>query len=72
MNAVNTSVGKALEICPIGRLTRRREKNIKAGLNELGRGNQRWMDLFLDCDQWRALVLIILNLPRFFYHIVTW
>jgi hypothetical protein len=67
----STLVGRDLEICPIGRLARKREKHYGRPY-ELGCGNHRWMHLFLDCDQWQALVLILVNLLRLCYHSVTW
>lgn len=68
----STLVGRDLEICPIGRLATKGEKKHYGMPYELGCGNQRWMDLFLDCDQWQALVLIVLNFLRLSYCSVTW
>ena len=46
---------------PLGRPRRRWEDNIKADLQEVGRGCGDWMELARDRDRWRALVSTVMN-----------
>jgi hypothetical protein len=55
-------VRKFLGKCPLGRLRKKWEDNIKTDLREIGSEDGRWMELAQDHVQWRALVLAVLNL----------
>ena len=48
---------------PLGRLRHRWEDNIKMYLQEVGCGVMDWIKLALDRDRWRALVIVVMNLP---------
>jgi hypothetical protein len=47
---------------PLGRPRRRREDNVKMGLQEMGWGGTGWIDLAEDRDRWWALVNAVLIL----------
>jgi hypothetical protein len=36
--------------------------NIKMDLREIGRGGMEWIDLAEDMDQWRTLLITVMNL----------
>ena len=55
-------MGKPEGKIPLGKLWRRREDNIKMGLQEVGYGGMDWIDLAQDRDRWRTLVTAIMNL----------
>jgi len=55
-------VGKPEGKRPLGRPRRRREDNIKMGLQEVGGGCGDWMELAQDKDRWRTLVSTVTNL----------
>jgi hypothetical protein len=61
INACNTLVGKPEGKRPLGRLSRRREDNIRIVLKETGWKGMDWMHVVQDRDQWRALVNTIMN-----------
>jgi hypothetical protein len=54
-------MGKNLRTLPLGKL-RGRAENIKMDLRETGCEDVSWMELAEDRVQWRALVLVVLNL----------
>ena len=54
-------VGKPEGKRPLGR-PRRRWKDIKMDLQEVGGGYEGWMELAQDRDRWRALVSTVVNL----------
>jgi hypothetical protein len=47
---------------PLGRPRRRWEDIIRMDLREIGWGGLDWIDLAQDRDQWRALVITVMNL----------
>jgi hypothetical protein len=55
-------VGKPEGKRSLGRPTRRQADNIKKDLRETGWNGVDWIDMALDMDQWRALVIMVLNL----------
>jgi hypothetical protein len=55
-------VGKAEGRRPLGRSRRRWEDNIKTDLREIELGGMEWINLSQDRDQWRALVITVMNL----------
>jgi hypothetical protein len=62
-NAYRILVGKPEGKRPLGKKTTRRwEDNIKMDLREIGWGGMDWIDLAQDRDQWRALVIKVMNL----------
>jgi hypothetical protein len=48
----------------LGRPRRRWEDNIKTDLQEVGGGCGDWMELALDRDIWRTLVIMIMNITK--------
>jgi hypothetical protein len=54
-------VGKLKGNMSVGRFRRRREDNIKTGIQEVGWGMD-WIDLAQDKDRWWALVNVAANL----------
>jgi hypothetical protein len=61
-NAYRISVGKPEGKRPLGRSRRRWVDNIKMDLREIGWDGMDWIDLAQDRDQWRALVITVMNL----------
>jgi hypothetical protein len=47
---------------PLGRLRRRWEENIKMDLQEVGCEGMDGIEVSQDCDRWRALVNVVMNL----------
>jgi hypothetical protein len=47
---------------PLGRPRCRLVDNIKMDLKEIGWGGMDWIDLIEDRDQWRTLVIPVMNL----------
>jgi hypothetical protein len=62
MNAYRILVGKPEVKRSLGRPRRRRVDNIKIDLKEIGWDDMDWMDLAQDMYQWRALVIMVMNL----------
>jgi hypothetical protein len=60
-NAYRVFVGKPEGKRLLGRPRRRWVGNIKIDLREIGWGDVDWIDLALDRDQWRALVITVVN-----------
>jgi hypothetical protein len=54
-------VGKPEGKRPLGRPGRRREDNIKMGLQEVTCGGMEWFDLAQDRDRWRGLGYAVMN-----------
>jgi len=54
-------VGKSEEKRPLGRPRRRWEGNVKMDLQKVGCGVMDWIELALDWDRWRALVIAEMN-----------
>jgi hypothetical protein len=61
-NACRILVGKLKGKRPPGRPRRRREDIIKMDLRETGWGGMNCIDLTQDRDQWRALVITVMNI----------
>jgi hypothetical protein len=61
-NAYRILVGKPEEKRPIGRPRRRWVYNIKMDLRDIGWDGMDWIDLAQDGGQWRALVIMVMNL----------
>jgi hypothetical protein len=61
-NAYRILLGRPDGKRPLGRPRRRRAKNIKIDLRELGWDGMDWIDLAQNMDQWRALVNTVMNL----------
>jgi hypothetical protein len=60
-NAYRILVGKPEGKRPLGR-PRHSWNNIKMDVREMGWGGMDWIDLAQDRDQWRALVITVMNL----------
>jgi hypothetical protein len=61
-NAYRILVGKPERKRPLGRPRRRWVDNIKIDLREIEWDGVDWIDLAQDRDQWRALVIKVMNL----------
>jgi hypothetical protein len=61
-NAYRISVGKPEGKRQLGRPSRRWVDNTKTDLSEIVWDGRDWIDLAQDRDQWRALVLAVMNL----------
>jgi hypothetical protein len=61
-NANRTLVGNPKGTRPLGRPRRRWVDNIKIDLREIGWNGGDWINLAQDRDQWRALVMAVMNL----------
>jgi hypothetical protein len=61
-NAYRLLVGKPEGRRPLGRPRRRWVDNIRADLEEIGRGGVGWTGMAQDRDNWRALVNSVTNL----------
>jgi hypothetical protein len=55
-------VGKAERKRPLGRPRRRWLDNIRMDVGEVGWGDEDWIGLAQERDQWRALVNAVMNL----------
>jgi hypothetical protein len=55
-------VGRPEEKKPLGRPRCSWVDNIKKVLRDIGWGGMDWIDLAQDRDQWRALVITVMNL----------
>jgi hypothetical protein len=55
-------VGKPKRKRPLGRPRCRWEDNIKMDLREIGWSGMDWIDVVQDMDQWRAVVITVMNL----------
>jgi hypothetical protein len=55
-------VGKPKGKRPLGRPRRRWEDGIRMDLKEIGLGGVDWIRLSQDRDQWRAVVIAVMNL----------
>jgi hypothetical protein len=62
MNAYRILVGNPEGKKPLGRPTRRWVDDVKMDLRAIGWGRMDWIDLAQDREQWRALVITIVNL----------
>jgi hypothetical protein len=61
-NAYRILVGNPEGRRPLGRPRRRWVDNIKIDLRKIGWVGMNWIDLAQDRDQWRALVMVVMNL----------
>jgi hypothetical protein len=61
-NSYRLMVGKPEGKRPLRRPRCRWVDNIKMNLREIGWDNVDWIDLAQDRDQWRALVVTVMNL----------
>jgi hypothetical protein len=61
-NAYRVVVGTPKRKRPQGILRHRWEDNIRLDLKEIIWGGMDWIDLAHDRDQWRALVITVMNL----------
>jgi hypothetical protein len=61
-NAYRILVGKPEGKRPLGRQRHRWVNNVKIDLREIGWDAMNWIDLAQDRDQWRALVITVMNL----------
>jgi hypothetical protein len=62
-NAYWVLVGKTEGKRPLGKPRCRWEGSIEMDLRAIGWGVMDWIDLSQDRDQWRALVITVMNLP---------
>jgi hypothetical protein len=60
-NAYRILVGKPEGKRPLGRPRRREIDNIKMDVREIGWCDMDWIDLAEDRDQWRTLVITVMN-----------
>jgi hypothetical protein len=60
-NAYRILMGKPEGKRPLGRPRRRWAEIIKMDLREIGWDGMNWIDLAQDRDQWRALVIAVMN-----------
>jgi hypothetical protein len=60
-NAYRLLVGKPEGKRPLQRSRRRWVDNIKIEVREIGCGDMDWIGLAQDRDQWRALVITVMN-----------
>jgi hypothetical protein len=61
-NACRILVGKPEGKRPLGRRRDRWVDNIKMDHREIGWGGMNWIDLAQDGNQWRGLVITVMNL----------
>jgi hypothetical protein len=62
MSGYRVLVGKPEGKRPVGRPRRGLEDNVKVDVREIGCGVIDWINLAQDRDQWRALVITVMNL----------
>ena len=60
--AYRVLVGRPERKKVLGRPRRKREDNIKMGIQEMGWGNMDWIDMAQDRDKWGAVVNAVMNL----------
>jgi hypothetical protein len=60
-NAYGILVGKPESKRPLGRPRRRWVDNIRMDLREIGLDGMDWIDLAQDRNQWRALVITVIQ-----------
>jgi hypothetical protein len=60
-NAYRILVGNPEGKRPLERSRRRRVDNVKMDLREIGWVGMDWIDLAQERDQWRALVITVMN-----------
>jgi hypothetical protein len=61
MNAYRILIWKPLGKCPLGRVRRSWEDNIKMDLKEMGCEGGRWMELAENFVRWQVLILVMLK-----------
>ena len=60
--AYRVLVGRPERKKALGRPRRKRENNIKMGIQEMGWGNMDWIAMAQDRDKWGAVVNAVMNL----------
>ena len=60
--AYRVLVGRPERKKALGRPRRKREDNIKMGIQEMGWGNMDWIDMAQERDRWGAVVNAVMNL----------
>ena len=60
--AYRVLVGRPERKKALGRPRRKRENNIKMGIQEMGWGNMDWIAMAQDRDRWGAVVNAVMNL----------